>query len=379
MPESGGSGSILTTSILCAIGGLMLPYAAIGLFLSIPALERRAIYMYKSKTSPKHYLEDPKKLGFEQGQVLPFRIITHDNVALHAWHILPLGLHERHREALSQEGQRESKLQDTLSFRLLRDDPEARLIIYTHGSSGDIASSWRVDSYRTLSSEVPGNTHVLSFDYRGFGLSEGTPNEQGLIMDAESVFDWAVNNAGVSPDRIVIFGHSMGVGVSIALVQRLLSRNLQVAGLVTVAGFVDVASIAKSRRIVGLPIFKPLQLIPGLLGFLFSKLESTWENGKRLTEIVSQNKRVHIEIVHARDDKVVPYCHADALFLHALRGYGGSVDLISEDQYDSEEPCTVKSVRTDKGSITLSIPLLGDHDKVISRPTIVSAIVRALN
>jgi abhydrolase domain-containing protein 12 len=60
---------------------------------------------------------------------------------------------------------------------------------------------------------------VLTFDYRGFGRSSGTPTENGILLGALAVVDWpdwAVNVAGIPPSRILIFGQSLGTAVSIA-------------------------------------------------------------------------------------------------------------------------------------------------------------------
>jgi abhydrolase domain-containing protein 12 len=61
---------------------------------------------------------------------------------------------------------------------LLRDDSEARLILYFYGTSGTLASGWRPESYRALYSGAPHNIHILTFDYRGYGLSTATPQSR---------------------------------------------------------------------------------------------------------------------------------------------------------------------------------------------------------
>ncbi|KAK5004087.1 hypothetical protein LTR28_009360, partial [Elasticomyces elasticus] len=90
------------------------------------------------------------------------------------------------------------------AFRLLTRDPDAKIVInYT---------------YRSLTG-IP-NTHVLTIDYRGFGLSTGSPTEAGLITDGVALVNWVIDVAGIPPDRIVILGQSLGTAVASAVALR---------------------------------------------------------------------------------------------------------------------------------------------------------------
>ncbi|KAI1870331.1 uncharacterized protein JN550_005259 [Neoarthrinium moseri] len=363
------------TTWLLGVAGLVLPYGLIGGLMSVRSVERGAIYMPAFKTTPLRDLHVPEKFGFGRHQVSAFNVTTPDGLALHAWHILPIGVYLTHQKELLKRTDEIVESRDTPNFRLLRDDPDARLVIHTHGSSGTLASSWRVDCYRALCSAAPDRIHVLTFDYRGFGLSEGSPSEDGVIIDATAIFDWAVNVAGVPPERIVIYGQSMGSGVAIALVQRLVSRGVYVAGLVTTAGFVDVATIAKTYKVMGAPVFKPLQLFPDLVDYLASHLESTWKNADRLAALVRRSERYHIELVHAQDDSLVPYDNALQLYSRALGAMEDDKPQVKET--DMGPWGRVSTATTSKGTVRLSLPLYGDHDKVMSHSGVVSAIMRA--
>ncbi len=56
--------------------------------------------------------------------------------------------------------------------------------------------------------ELPVN--ILLFDYRGYGLSTGTPTVDGIMTDSDAVFQFAIDSLGVDSDRIIFHGHSMG-------------------------------------------------------------------------------------------------------------------------------------------------------------------------
>ena len=54
-------------------------------------------------------------------------------------------------------------------------------------------------------------------DYRGYGVSDGSPSERGLVADALAWHDHAAKLEGVDPARIVAFGRSLGGGVAVQL------------------------------------------------------------------------------------------------------------------------------------------------------------------
>jgi fermentation-respiration switch protein FrsA (DUF1100 family) len=53
--------------------------------------------------------------------------------------------------------------------------------------------------------------------YRGYGLSSGTPNEKGLAIDAQTGLDYIRNRADLKGNKIVIYGQSLGGAVAIGL------------------------------------------------------------------------------------------------------------------------------------------------------------------
>jgi hypothetical protein len=80
---------------------------------------------------------------------------------------------------------------------------------------------------------------VLLIDYHGYGKSEGTPTEINLYGDARASLEWLATRKKVMPDRMVLYGESLGCGVAIELATRHRFR-----GLVLVTAFRNLASIA---------------------------------------------------------------------------------------------------------------------------------------
>lgn len=369
--------------------------------ITIPSLQAHAIYLHRITLTWFKDLNVPEQFGFQHHQALPFRIPTDEDVTLHAWHILPLGLYSRHHDALVHQtlsylDNDDYSYTSTLNFQLLHEDPEARLVIYMHGTSGTLASGLRPESYRALYALAPNNIHILTFDYRGYGLSTGSPTEQGLIADAAAVFKWATTIANIPPERIVIFGQSMGSAVSIALVNHLATERrppVSCAGLVITSSFSDLATLTATYRIGGfLPVLSPIGKFPFLFSYFTKHLTSTWLNKDRLASFIraaSSTQTYHITMIHAEDDPDIPASHTHTLFWHAINAAtstGEEMGMTLEEfdvekekrQVDIGEGGYFVEWNTKEGGfIRLDMPKFGIHDKVMTYPVASMAVLRA--
>ena len=70
----------------------------------------------------------------------------------------------------------------------------------------------------------------LAINYRGFGLSEGSPSERTVLDDAKRVYDWALARPDVDSANIVVLGRSLGTYVAIAVAA---ARKVRAAILAT--------------------------------------------------------------------------------------------------------------------------------------------------
>lgn len=48
-------------------------------------------------------------------------------------------------------------------------------------------------------------------EYRGYGLSQGTPSEEGLYMDARAGIDYLFSRTDINTNEIIVFGRSLGI------------------------------------------------------------------------------------------------------------------------------------------------------------------------
>ncbi|CEJ85289.1 hypothetical protein VHEMI03725 [[Torrubiella] hemipterigena] len=322
-----------------AIGILLSPIYIVFLGLGVtPFFQRHFLYAHKINTWWTD-LNEPEAWGFAKNQVSPFGLKTTDGETLYAWHILPLPIYLQNEELLVNEptGYIQDITQAT-SFRLLKEDPKAKLILYFHGNAGHVAQGIRPDSYHTLTDTS--HYHVVAIDYRGYGQSTSYPSEDGLITDAYSLVDWAINTAGVPPRQIVLLGQSLGTAVVSAVAEKCALQSIELGGVVLVAGFSDLANMLSGYRIGGIvPALGPFASMPWFVNLLKRYVVDKWHSANRLGNLVLHTKsRLRLTMIHAKDDWDIPYTEDDKLFKSAAMQ---TTDLVSDQEF-----ATLKEQRT---------------------------------
>lgn len=388
---------MLYNPLKTAFAGLLLSggvyLTLLGFLAGIPTFQTHVFYLHRITLAWFRDLTVPEQFGFAPRQVNSFFIETEGNEKLHAWHILPLGVYRRHLSVLLPDKNENDPKESTTALDLLKFDPEARLVLYFHGTAGCLASGWRPDSYRAIYAAAPDHIHVLSFDYRGYGLSSGTPSEEGLLQDGLAAVQWALEVAGIPPCRIVIYGQSLGTAVAFALMQHYatLPEPILFAGHVLTASFSDVATLTATYRIGGIiPVLSPLAKVPPLLAFFNSFLTNTWLSKDRIAGFVrsmetsSTSQPYYINLIHAEDDSDIACEHSDVLFWHAVNA-SSSTELALE-QVNQRKTLTRRDLghggwiaehKTNHGLIRQTMLTYGVHDRLMSYSITSLAILEA--
>ncbi|CAN5460149.1 hypothetical protein BH10BAC1_BH10BAC1_16670 [soil metagenome] len=82
------------------------------------------------------------------------------------------------------------------------------VIMYCHGNKDHMDFYWQ--RAKLLANTKSKNRFgVLMIDYRGYGMSDGKPTEAGIYADVDAALKW-LKNKGLSNDRLVMYGFSMG-------------------------------------------------------------------------------------------------------------------------------------------------------------------------
>lgn len=158
----------------------------------------------------------------------------------------------------------------------------SKTLIYSHGNAEDI---W--DRAWMLSLFQKNGFSVLAYDYPGYGMSTGRPSERGVYAAAEAAYRYLTEEAGVSPEDIIIYGRSIGSGPSCYLAQ----MHPSVGGLILECGFSSITRVVTRVRIL------PFEAFPNI---------------RRIGDI-----HCPVLFIHGDNDEIVPFSHAQKMFERA--------------------------------------------------------------
>ncbi len=200
------------------------------------------------------------------------------------------------------------------------------IVLYCHGNGEYVARL----ANRLLALHRRIGVTVFAWDYRGYGRSEGTPQEKNLIADGRAAHLWLAERTGVSPADIVLMGRSLGGAVAVALAAEYFVRGLVLdrtfATLVDAAAYhfpwVPVRLFMKNR-------FSSLERIRHYKGPLLQSHGTAdqivpFEMGRMLFEAAPGKNKRFIEVAEGDHSSPLPdYCY-DALieFLDSLGSTG---------------------------------------------------------
>lgn len=105
--------------------------------------------------------------------------------------------------------------------------------------------------------------NVLAIDYRGFAESTGYPTERGAIDDALSAIKWLIGQ-GAKPEDILVIGHSLGAGIATQSVELAEAEfGTLFRGLVVMGSQASIPHYMETFVLAGIPVLRPMKLIPG--------------------------------------------------------------------------------------------------------------------
>jgi fermentation-respiration switch protein FrsA (DUF1100 family) len=229
----------LIAAVLAAVAVLLVACLAKNSFIFYP---RKGIEL------------SPASIGWEFYDIF---LETEDGIKINAWH-LP-----------SSEGR--------------------ETILLLHGNGGNLTEMMgRVIVFRKM------GFGILAIDYRGFGLSEGSPSEEGIYRDAEAAYEYLVDGKGLDPEDIIIYGFSLGGGAAAYLAEKRIDGK---SALILDSTFTNLEEAAKGEN----PI----------LGFLARfAVKGDFDANSRLKSISPKA----LLIFHSPEDQIIPYRLAEKNF-----------------------------------------------------------------
>lgn len=209
---------------------------------------------------------------------------TPDNVRLHGWFV-----HSQHQ-------------------------PSAATVIFFHGNGGNINNlGWLGEELAARGFDV------LLFDYRGYGQSDGAvTGEQGIYSDADAAYDYVLKERGVSPERLVLYGQSLGT----TAVADVASRRT-CGAIILESGLSSASDMAAS-------------IFPWLPRRLHGFGQNRFESARKLSAV-----RCPVLVTHGDPDPTIPTEQGRKLFAAAnepkkliiIPGAGHGVSSFGGDRY----------------------------------------------
>jgi uncharacterized protein len=156
------------------------------------------------------------------------------------------------------------------------------VILYLHGNGG--ALRYRIDRFRALTAD---GTGLIALSYRGYGGSTGRPTEAGLLEDAAAAYAFAA--ARYQPERIALWGESLGSGVAVAL-----AAEKPVGRVVLEAGFSSAADVG-----AGVYWYVPVRLL----------MKDQFRSDLRIGKVTAP-----VLMLHGDRDNIIPIALGERLY-----------------------------------------------------------------
>ena len=153
-----------------------------------------------------------------------------------------------------------------------------KALLYCHGNAEDATGSMEY-----LKLAVGDKFTIAAVDYPGYGLSEGSPDEEGCYRVVHRLYDWLIEARGFKPEDIIVVGFSIGTGPATEL-----AVTKPVGGLVLQAPYLSAPRIVTKVRVL------PIDPFPNL---------------KRIGKI-----KCPLTVIHGTDDSIIPFAQGKELF-----------------------------------------------------------------
>ena len=158
-----------------------------------------------------------------------------------------------------------------------------KTLVFFHGNAGDLTNRiYKLNLIKDF------DINFLIVAYRGFSGNKGKPSEVGLYEDAQSILKWLIKQK-ITEDQIIIYGESLGTGVTIEVAQ-----NKKFAGIILESPFTSMVDAGKFYY-----PYLPVSLL----------LKDRYETIKKLENINSP-----ILIMHGKKDKIVPFYMGEKIY-----------------------------------------------------------------
>jgi alpha-beta hydrolase superfamily lysophospholipase len=167
---------------------------------------------------------------------------------------------------------------------MLPNDHARGTVLFSHGLGQTMAE--RLEMAKTFHDLGFG---VFMYEYGGYWESTGEQSEQRCFDDVRAAWTYLTESKGVPPEKILVFGESMGTGPSVEI-----AHTQKPGALILLSPFTSLADVAQQRA-----PFLPVHLL----------LRHRFDNAAKIKQVTSP-----VLILHGVNDADVPFTQGESLF-----------------------------------------------------------------
>ena len=150
-------------------------------------------------------------------------------------------------------------------------------VLYCHGNGGNMM--YFLETVNFLNKL---GLNCFIFDYRGYGSSQGEPTENGTYLDVRAAYRWLTKKKSIAPERIILFGWSLGGSIAAYL-----ASKVKPAGLVIESTFTSYQDIGRK--------FYPYMPVKWFARFNYPTVDYV------------RKVKCPVLIIHSRNDEMIPF------------------------------------------------------------------------
>ena len=160
-----------------------------------------------------------------------------------------------------------------------------QVVIIFHGNAAFLHSY--IDTYEKFLSK---NISVFSINYRGYGKSTGWPSESGIYKDAEAAMGHVRSVLNYSPEKVIVFGQSLGTAPA-----SFLASKYEISTLILISPLLSISDV-----VYDVTIYWPVWFL------VWTKFP--------VKHFLEQTKAQQVIIAHGTKDEIIPFKHSETLF-----------------------------------------------------------------
>ena len=246
----------------------------------------------------------PADIGLDFAEVY-FR--ASDGVRLHGWfipgpaaaaqsaHPEPAAAHSAHPELVEGPPAPSAHPEPAAAHSAhpeLVEGPPNLTILWFHGNAGNLG--YQVDDLAALRQWTAAN--IFIFDYRGYGNSAGHPSERGFYRDARAAWRYLLTRPDIDPQRIILYGRSLGTAAAVELAANPPDGPLPYAVI----------------------LYSPLTSLGDMARAVHPRLPLHWLAGGQFNSLARIGRVSHpLLIIHSAADEIIPVEQGYRLFAAA--------------------------------------------------------------